>query len=139
MTNVVKKQTKKQKHYLLPAMGLVVAVAVGALSYFVAPIVIELIRGQMGEARFDARLGDFSEQNLRIAFSVVCWFVLFALSMMIVAMLLGEDPEDEDRLVRPREGASDKEWKKYEKAIGKIRAKRAKRAEQLARQQERNK
>jgi cobalamin synthase len=139
MTNVVKKEKKKQQHYLLPVMGLIIAVAMAAIAYMVAPIVIDLIRAQMGEARFDQRLGDFSEQNLRIAFAVVCWLVLFALSMMLVALFLNEDPEREDQVIRPRENASDKEWKRYEKQVAQIRAKRAKRAEQLARQQERNK
>jgi hypothetical protein len=133
-----KPKQKKPEHYLLPAMGLIIAVAVAVIAYLLAPITIDLIRNQMGEARFDARLGSFSEQNLQIAFTVVIWLVLFALSMMLVSALIGVDPNSEDQLVRPRENASEKEWAKYEKRLAKIRKRRQKRADQLERQQERN-
>lgn len=130
-------QKTKKMHPLLPVMGLVIAVCLGVLAYFLSPIVIDLIEKQVGEYEFNQRVGN-SRQYLEYAFAAFIWLVLFALAMAIVSAAIGEDPEEELRLVRPREGDV-RAWRKYERAQRKMEERRMKQAKAKLRAEERAK
>jgi len=136
MVKEAKKPTAPSKA-LLPAMGLISALAFAVLAYFLAPYVVDLIAKQVGEQEFYNRLGSTSRTTFEYAIAVMLWLVIFSTAMFFVAALIGEDPAKEEQLVKPAPGASAKELKAYYKKLEKIEDRRMKRAEQLKKQQER--
>ncbi|MFP4322758.1 MAG: hypothetical protein ACLFTK_09915 [Anaerolineales bacterium] len=123
---------------LLPLVGFVLVVSLGIVAYFSSPLAVDLAREQIGPAEFDSRLAQDNIERSMVdnAFAVLVWLVLMATTMMLVAAAIGEDPDKENTLVRPREGASEKEWQKYQKEWAKLEKKRLERAEQVKREQE---
>ncbi len=126
-------EVKKKQNSFLPVMGLFMAVAFALIAYGVAPLVIDLVKDQ-----FPTRQREINRNltELTYAFAVLLWLVMFSFSMLVVASFAGEDPEREDTLLRPRDTASEKEWQAYEKKLAKIKEKRLKRVEAVAKQQE---
>ena len=123
--------TERRPHALLPIMGLVVAIAIGIVAYFLSPILLDIIRDQMGVQSYERRLGRVDDDTLRYIFSGLLWLILFSICMMIVAVAIGEDPEEEARLVKPAlSRAKPKEVKKYLKGITKIEDRRVKQLEE---------
>lgn len=117
---------KASRHGLLPVMGLVLALCFAGIAYFSAPPLIAFIQEQTGKAAFNQRIGgEENLQMLEIAFSIIIWFILLSVSMMIVAILVGEDPDEEDRILQPRLGDK-KKTKKYFKDMDKMEKRRAK-------------
>jgi hypothetical protein len=142
------KQAEKirRKSSLLPAMGLVLAVCVAVIAYFAAPLLVELLRENVGA--FNARVGNPAEivdtpagaitrlRLIELGMVVVLWLALYGLSMIVVTSALGEDPEDEERLMRPRENASEKEWERYRKRYAKLEQRRIRQAEEKQKREE---
>lgn len=124
-------KAKKKRNPYLPILGFVILISLAVLSFFIAPLLIDFAKGAVGEAEFNSRLGSLTETQLQGAIAFVLWLILFASSMMIVSAALGDDPSAKDRLVRPRENASDREWDKYEKALKKQKAKEAQLIERM--------
>ncbi len=122
---------------LLPLIGFTLAVTLGVIAYFSAPLLVDFAKTNLGEQEFEQRLAqdNIEEGQVQIAFAVVLWLALFGLTMTIVAAAIGEDPEKENAIVRPREDASPKEWKKYREEWAKVEKKRLARAEQVKREQ----
>lgn len=118
-------EKKKAKNPWLPFVGFMIAVSVGVIAYFGAPILTEFVKDYIGEAEFNRRLGTTSQGTFELAVAVFIWLILFATAMMIVAAAIGEDPEEEGRLLRPREGDA-KAAKQYLKKLDKLEKRRAK-------------
>ncbi len=118
-------EKKKARNPWLPFIGFMIAVSVGVIAYFGSPLLTELIKNQLGEAEFNSRLGSTSQGTFEAAVAVFIWLVLFAVVMMIVAAAIGEDPEEEGRLLRPREGDA-KAAKQYLKKLDKLEKRRGK-------------
>jgi hypothetical protein len=134
------KQAEKEKPFriaILPAMGFILAIVYGVIAFFASPLILGLVEDQMGEYQFEQRFGETDEdqQTIRMGLSAALWVTLFAISMLIVAAFLNEDPDKEDSLIRPRRDASEKEWVKYEKKLAQIQARRLKRAKEVEAQQ----
>jgi hypothetical protein len=149
------KQAEKQKsiNRFVPLMGLVIALALGVIAFFISGPIVDLIADQLGREDFEKRLLSgrvypteeerqeaLDQQFLVVqgAFAAAFWLVMFVIVMTIFASLLGDDPDEEMRLVRPREGDA-KGWAKYNKQLEKLEKKRAKWAEKKRREEARKK
>ncbi|NJL94651.1 MAG: hypothetical protein HC915_13465 [Anaerolineae bacterium] len=129
---MIKQRKEKKINPFLPVMGLVMAVCMGAIAYFLAPEVIKLLRdsGIMTPGEFNARFDIQSDEEIigstiHYAFAVLLWFIVFGTTMTLFALAIGEDPNKEMELVQPRDG-NIKKLKKYARALEKQQKKRAK-------------
>jgi hypothetical protein len=128
------KEAKKVRKYqrIMPAMGLIIAVTLGILSYLLAPELISFARSDgPSAATVNERLSEMTADELQLleyAVTVILWLVLFGVSMLIVAIAIGEDPQKEEMILRPRENASPKEVKKYLKKVKQMEDRRLKQA-----------
>lgn len=132
---VKKAEVEKKQNPYLPVMGLFMAIAYSAVAYGAAPLVVGLIKDYAPLNANQLYQLTSNEGSLTNAFAVFIWLILFSLTMLIVAAAIGEDPHKEDTMLRPREGASEKEWQRYEKHLAKTKERRLKRAEEVAKQQ----
>ena len=95
------RRKKKKSNPLLPIMGLALAVLLGIVAYFVAPMALEFARDQ--SADLDKQVSDFEKdpqgglpaESFEYVFAAVIWLVSFSLVMFITAAAIGEDPEKE--------------------------------------------
>jgi|GEM_PF-1265978 len=126
------KEAKKEKKInpFLPVLGLTLAVMMGIISFFAAPFLLDLFIDYYGEVEFNRQLGDVDRSFVEYGFMALMFFSLFGIVMFIVAAAIGEDPEDEQRLVRPREGDV-KAMKKWEAKQAKIDQRRMRRADEI--------
>jgi len=129
------KQAKKGER-LLPAMGFVIAVALAVVAWFAAP---ELIALGKNNADINKELTGMTLQEqeyFEYAVAAFLWLALFGISMLFVSMAIGEDPQDEQLILRPREDASPKEVKAYLKKVKKMEERRLKQAEEKRKKDE---
>lgn len=137
MVKEAKKQTKGGNPYL-PVMGFILGIAYIVMAYFLGPLLVDVAEYAyeeiQGEA-FETRVPDADRPTLEYVFMGFTFLVLFSFSMMIVAAALNEDPDVEDRLVKPRPEDGPKAMKKYIKEYQKMEARRLKRAEKLKREE----
>lgn len=135
-------EKKKRMHPLLPAIGFIVGLCLLAISYFAAPVVIDLMREQMGAAEFDQRLNldpgqEIENSPIHFGFMAMIFFATFALMMTIVSIAIGEDPTVADTVLHPRDGDI-KGLKQYAKHIEREEKKRAKLLAEKRKQEERD-
>ena len=129
------KEAKKERKYqrIMPAMGFIIAVTLGVVAYFVAPEFLVFMRTDgPSHASINERLSDMSAseyQLMEYATMVFIWLVLFGAAMLIVAVAIGEDPREEEMILRPKEKATPKEVKQYLKKVKKMESRRLKQAE----------
>ena len=129
MVKVAEKQRKYRR--IMPAMGLLIAVTLGILSWFLAPEIITFARTD-GPAAVNERLSKMNSEELQYleyAATVFVWLILFGGAMLIVSIAVGEDPMEEEMILRPRENASPKEVKKYLKKVKQMEDRRLRQAE----------
>ncbi|NLX09714.1 MAG: hypothetical protein GXY36_08675 [Chloroflexi bacterium] len=88
---------KKRMKATLPLVGLLFAVLLGVVAYFLAPPLVELLEGQFPdiEQQFDNLRADIGETPFNALIAGLLWLVMLALSVFLVAALIGEDPEKE--------------------------------------------
>lgn len=117
------KQAEKKKPArlaILPAMGMVLALTYAAMAYFLGPMLFDLLVERSDE--FALRI-EGNEKYFRIGLSLVIWFFMLVVSMLLVSIALGEDPEKEMRMIKPRPG--DKKgtarYIKYQEKLAKTR------------------
>lgn len=112
---------------LAPVMGLMLAVALAVIAYFVAPFALEPLRENaenIDKMIVEAEDPEATEQNLRYAMSAFIWFVSFALLMMFVAGVAGRDSliAAERKTLQPRSSELNaREAQKYYDKISKQR------------------
>lgn len=93
------KSKKSPIRGLLPIMGLSLAILFGVMAFFLAPPIVDWAReqdGKIGEVVTDMEADipeDWPEQSLSYVVAIVLWLVTFSLSMVMVAAMIGEDPE----------------------------------------------
>ena len=133
-TTVKPTQNKRKPNQFLPIMGLLIALCVGVIAYFGAPLLVDVVKDQVDLETRRRMVED--EQYLTIAFGVIIWLVSFSLLMVVVSAAFVEDPDNEERLLRPPPGSSPKELKRYYKLLEKQEKKRIKQAEHLKRRQD---
>ncbi|MCL4877880.1 MAG: hypothetical protein KJ064_14585 [Anaerolineae bacterium] len=119
------KQAQKQKpaHVkYLPAMGLVLAVTYGAMAYFIGPMVVKLLSDNSQDFA-DKIKGN--EQYFEYGMSAIVWFLLLMLTFILVSAVIGEDPEEEFRVLKPRAGdrKQTKKYIRYQEKLAKTRTK----------------
>lgn len=110
-----------------PVMGLILAVAVGVVAYFVAPMVIDQLQEnftQFDEALIeeDEVIGEQSSNEALITYATTgfIWFVIFSILMLLVSGIAGRDSvvESERKTLHPRQDQLTK--RQAEKYYGKI-------------------
>lgn len=106
----------------LPAMGLIIAVIYGAMAFFIGPLLVELLADN--SQKFTDRIKGY-EQYFEYGMSFVVWILLLMLTFIIVSALIGEDPEEEFRVLKPRAGDAKqtKKYIKYQEKLAKTRSK----------------
>ena len=127
------KEAKKQRKYrrIMPAMGFVIAVTLGIMSWLLAPEVVHFARTD-GPSMINERLSDMNDEELQYleyAVTAMLFLVLFGAAMLMVSVAIGEDPMEEEMLLRPRMNASPKEVKKYLKKVKQMEDRRLRQAE----------
>lgn len=97
---------KRRSRALLPLLGLLLAVCFGVVAYVTAPMLVEFgeeqsagLKDSFDEIRANP---DFPEHSVEYIAGALVWLVLMALSMYVVAAVIGEDPDKETwRLLGP--------------------------------------
>ena len=129
-------KSKKKPNQFLPVMGLLIAICVGVIAYFAAPLAIDGVKEVMGAQEYRNRIATAeNEKYLTYAFGVMIWLVVFSILMLLVSAAIGEDPDKEERLLKPPPGSSPKVLKEYYKKLEQLEKKRIKQAEALKRRQ----
>lgn len=81
MSSDYRPKPKPRRNGMWPVIGLVLAVALGAISWVAAPYAYNLIRQRAPQFS----IGTFTEQQVTIGVGVVIFLLLAALAVMIVA------------------------------------------------------
>lgn len=113
---------KRRSRALLPLMGLLLAICFGLVAYGVAPILVEFgeehnegLKNSFDEIRNNP---DYPENSVNYVTGALVWLVLMALSMFVVAAVIGEDPDKETwRLLGPSPANKDAVIKQLRKDI----------------------
>lgn len=118
------KQAEKKKparYSILPAMGLVLAITYGVIAFFLGPILFDL--AIENSADFAQSVGDTEPRYIEIGISAVVWLLMLVLSMFIVSAAIGEDPEEEMRMIKPRadDPKAVKRYIQYQEKLAKTR------------------
>lgn len=113
---------KRRSRALLPLLGLMLAICFGVIAYVVAPMVVEFGEEQSAGLKNsfdDIRANpDFPENSVNYIAAALIWLVLMAISMFIVAGVIGEDPDKEAwRLLGPSPADKDAVIKQLRKDI----------------------
>src|SRR5687768_16696377 len=102
-----------------PIMGLVLAISVGVLAYFLAPELIKLLAGMEFQGtpegefyrKLDILYSDPSQihdalmnTKAQLAFAALLWLIIFSTMMVFVSAAIGEDPDKEFTILQPRKG-----------------------------------
>jgi len=102
MTIVGKKPRKKQRRRGIPILGLTLAVLLGVVSYFIAPVLLEMATDQFPDLK--AQVDDFPNEKPmeslpdntpEYVVAVAIWLILMGLLMFVAAGAVGTDPERE--------------------------------------------
>jgi hypothetical protein len=92
---VKKAEVQKKRHPLTPVFGLLLAVGLFAIAYFLsATVVMKLPSVRTAVASNQMTLAT-------VGFAVGIWVLFLALSFFLVAMLAGKDPEDAKQIPLP--------------------------------------
>lgn len=83
MSQIKLAQTKRRRG-LWPVMGLLLAVALGVISYIFAPNIIQLTRQLLPQFR----PAGMPQEQLRLVFTVLTFAVLLAFSALLVAIFM---------------------------------------------------
>ncbi len=96
---------KRRSKALLPLMGLMLAVLLGVVAYFLAPIALDGLasvneewHGRVYQADDPTTPVDESQEflpNYEYLMAIILWVVLLAFAMTVVAMAVGSAPEKE--------------------------------------------
>ena len=116
----VEAKKKGRSKAFLPLVGIVLAVALGVVAYFVAPILIEFAEDQSADiARQFARFRvDYGENAPDYVAACLLWMVMLAVTVFIVAAAIGEDPEKEVfRYMGPSPADRDKHIKQLRREL----------------------
>lgn len=113
---------KRRSRALLPLMGLLLAICFGLVAYGVAPVLVEFgeehnegLKNSFDEIRNNP---DYPENSVNYVTGALVWLVLMALSMFVVAVVIGEDPDKETwRLLGPSPANKDAVIKQLRKDI----------------------
>jgi hypothetical protein len=127
MVKTAKKERKFRK--IMPAMGLVIAVALGIVAWFLAPEIIDLAKKN---ASINEQLTGMTLQEqdyFEYAVAAFLWLLFFGMAMLAVSIAIGEDPQEEQLILRPKEKASPREVKAYLKKVKAMEERRLKQAE----------
>jgi uncharacterized membrane protein len=89
----VKVTSKKKKRGMWPVIGLILAVALGAISWVVAPTVYAFIRQRL--PAFST--GTFSEQQITLFVGILVFVVLASLASLIVAIFAPRKKQHDTR------------------------------------------
>jgi hypothetical protein len=73
---------KKNRRGLWPVYGLVMAIALGAISYVLAPVLLQFVRGR--SPRFS--VGDLTTQQVELLFAGIIFFVLIGITTIILGL-----------------------------------------------------
>lgn len=117
-----KKRSNRSMAVILPIMGLTIMISLAVMMYFLAPIVNSLLEDQFGDQWIESTKA-MDEQQVNLMLAGAMWIVGVAvISFLGAAFYGGESSVDkEGALLPPREGASSREIRKYEKGLKKIR------------------
>ncbi len=101
MTNAAKKTTKKRSRGI-PIIGLVLAVLLAVMSYFIAPVVLDMatnqfpdLKSQIDDFPNDKPMESLPDNTPEYVVAVALWLVLMGLFMFVASAAVGKDPERE--------------------------------------------
>jgi hypothetical protein len=131
-------EEKDKKNYvMLPFIGLILIVSLAVLSYFVAPIIIDLLSENL--ENFDGQTEDIEDLQLRAGFAAVLWVMLLALVMLLASIFVGADPDKDAKIIAPPPGASQREIDKYNRQLKQARERKKAQLKRLVEKEEREK
>ena len=84
----IKLAETRRRRGLWPVMGLLLAIALGIISYFLAPTVIQLTRQLLPQFRTGGIPGD----QLRLIFTALTFVVLLLVTALLVAIFMPKKP-----------------------------------------------
>ncbi len=92
---MVKKAEKiRKRHPLTPIAGIILAVALFAVSYLAAGFVV--VMPQVRRV-----IGNTSTSTATILFAIGIWFLLLGIAFFLVSVLVGKDPHDVNSIPLP--------------------------------------
>lgn len=134
MTRYSAPQVKKKKRgtkAFLPIIGIILAVLFAFVAYFAAPPLVEALeglefRGKTVDTQFDELRVKYGENIINYIFTALIWLVCLGISVFLVSLAVGDDPEKEAFKYMGPPPADKKAMAKYYKRELKERQKRAK-------------
>lgn len=127
------KKKKRRSRALLPLMGLSLAVLLGIVAFFVAPLLVDFIGDQ--DQKYQDQFADFEEDygknTVDYLFAGIIWLIMLALLTFVAAAAVGQDVETKEVWKQMGPHPADK------KAVAKARKRAQKEAEKLAKQKKR--
>jgi hypothetical protein len=102
---------KKRKRGLWPVMGLILAVALGIISYFIAPAVIDLTKQLLPQ--FSTR--GMSPRDVHLIFTFLTFVVLMAFVAFLVAIFMPKKAINVNEADLKKEREQMQAYKRYER------------------------
>jgi hypothetical protein len=98
----VKRPTKKKRSRGVPILGLTLAVLLAVVSFFVAPVLLDMAKDQFPDfkSQIDSFPDDKPSESLpdntpEYVVAAALWLILMGLFMFLAAVAVGSDPERE--------------------------------------------
>lgn len=123
------KKKKSTRRGLLPLIGLIFALLLGVVAFFLAPPLLEFAEGQSPkfESQFNQFRADYGEKTIEYIAAGFLWLVLLGLTMFFAALFTGGNP---DKVIYKQMGPSPTD----KKAMYKAQKKRLKELQQKKKQ-----
>jgi hypothetical protein len=131
-------EPEKKFNPFLPMLGLILAIMIGVVAYFAAPIVVDLLEKNVDQ--FATRLQEEPERKdqVTIGIGAFIWIAFFGLAMTIVMAAKPRDIVDEEYAnLKPRDLTDPKAVQRYEKKFAKNRRDKIKAVKRIKKQRER--
>lgn len=127
----------KKPSVIMPIVGIVMAVSLAGMSFFAAPILIDLLKEN--STQFNDVANDLDDNMLLGAMGVMIWFTTFSILMTVVAAAAGGNTviDEEQRTLHPRlDQMTPRKAKQYEAKIQKQRQKKIRELKKMRERQE---
>jgi hypothetical protein len=102
---------KKRRRGMWPVMGLLLAIALGVISYFIAPGVIDLTKKLLPQ--FSTR--GMSPRDVHLIFTALTFVILLAFAAFLVALFMPKKPINVNEADLKKEREKMAEYRKYER------------------------
>jgi uncharacterized membrane protein (DUF106 family) len=141
MSGEIKQATPEAKKpsAITPALGFVLALALGGIAFFAAPLIVDALEGV---SQFEESTADFDDEEMQlftVAIGVMLWFLTFSILITLVAAVAGKRTviEEEQATLHPRmDQMNAREARKYEAKIAQQRKKKIEALKKLKREEE---